>query len=50
MEHIPWWIAGLYAAWRAANETLRIILDYKTKMKELDSPPEEECPPGAYSN
>ncbi|WP_281178881.1 hypothetical protein [Corynebacterium humireducens] len=37
MDNIPWWIAGLYAAWKAANETLKIILEHKARMKEIET-------------
>lgn len=37
MDNIPWWIAGIYALWRAANETLTIILKYKIKIKRLET-------------
>lgn len=36
MDNIPWWIAGIYAAWKAANETLKIILEHRAKMKEIE--------------
>lgn len=37
MENYPWWIAGIAVLGGTANQTLKIILDFKAKMKEIET-------------
>lgn len=35
MENYPWWLAGIIALGGIANQTLKIILDFKVKMENI---------------